>query len=81
MNIWQITNIKIQSLKSDSFDCQINNINYVKDSFKLYLESEFARPFESVEKLLYSSPRRWEKLGEVVLTRTKTEVSPVIFRY
>ena len=57
------------------------NHSFEIKSFKLYLESEFSRPFESVEKSLYSSPHRWERLGEGVLTRTKTKVSSLIFRY
>jgi hypothetical protein len=37
------TNIKIQSLKSDSFNCPITNINYITDFFRLYLEVDSFR--------------------------------------
>jgi fibronectin type 3 domain-containing protein len=43
------TNIKIHSLKSDSFDYPITNIAYVKDSFNLYLTVDSFRFKDTVQ--------------------------------
>jgi hypothetical protein len=43
------TNIKIKSLKADSFDYPITNITYVKDSFKLYLTVDSFRFKDTVQ--------------------------------
>ena len=42
-------NIKIQSLKADSFNYPITNITYVKDSFKLYLTVDSFRFKDTVQ--------------------------------